>query len=290
MKPGAWGGGICLAAVGALIASPLAAADKPPIELKAAGAWQLDYGEEVCRLWRTFGQGDQQITIRLAEFGPGQSPDLSLIGEPTRGDASFANNPDPFVRVSVRLGEEGKLIQRWGHLGTLGKEPMVTFGRLGLGNAASSAGTKAAARSLDVRVSKSRPYRLLTGPMADPMKVMRNCVDNLLLKWKYDPDRMAALRSGPEPVGAGNWVQPSDYPSFQLVTGGMAITHFRLDVDAQGKVAGCHLQDGIANSSDFTRVTCKLISQRASFKPAIGADGQPIAAPFVSSIRWLVVR
>src|SRR5690349_856331 len=62
---------------------------REPLRLKPAAAWVLGYAEESCRLGRTFGQGDHQVTLLMTQFEPGDHFLMTLVGNiwiPTASD------------------------------------------------------------------------------------------------------------------------------------------------------------------------------------------------------------
>lgn len=64
---------------------------------------------------------------------------------------------------------------------------------------------------------------------------------------------------------------------------------FRLDVDPEGKVAACHIL-ARTDPDDFSKLTCKLMSGRARFIPALDAQGKPVKSFFVSKFSWQIGR
>ncbi len=60
---------------------------------------------------------------------------------------------------------------------------------------------------------------------------------------------------------------------------------FRLDVDETGNVAGCRVLYR-TNPDEFADLSCKLISKRAKFAPALDAKGKPVKSYYISQIRW----
>jgi TonB family protein len=82
-----------------------------------------------------------------------------------------------------------------------------------------------------------------------------------------------------------SWVTNDDYPPVAKNSRQMGIVGFRLDVDDKGKVSDCHL----TRSSGFALLdvqTCRVLTYRASFKPARDAFGKAVPATFSSNFRW----
>ena len=275
-----------------LVAAP-ASAEPAPVELPRAARWQMDFGENVCRLIGAFGQGDDAIFVRFARFAPTDGFELSLYGKPLHSN-------DAFREIGLSFGPGGTMVKTRANTGSLAGLPMlVTNARLDnleAGTSTSPAAPpaavtpdqEAAVGALDIRLHSFKTYRLMLGSMRAPMRLMRECTDAMMAHWGHDPQQYHALRNTPQPVGSkAMWLMPDDYPKAALERGGMAIIHFRLDVGTRGEVTGCHVQEA-TQSGNFDELTCQLLSRRARLTPAINAAGQPVASFYVDTVRWLL--
>ncbi|MBV8688290.1 MAG: TonB family protein [Alphaproteobacteria bacterium] len=96
----------------------------------------------------------------------------------------------------------------------------------------------------------------------------------------------AARRPSPvRPQSPQNWVRNDDYPGPSILAREEGTTAFLLSVDATGRVTGC----AVTGSSGFARLdqtTCRLMMERARFKPARDSAGNPVAATWESRFSW----
>ncbi|MGP1351706.1 MAG: TonB family protein [Parasphingopyxis sp.] len=95
-----------------------------------------------------------------------------------------------------------------------------------------------------------------------------------------------ALENEPCPASnPGSWIQNSDYPPAAIRNDEEGIIHFTLEVDENGIVTGCSLEEPslypILNDT-----TCRLLSERAQFIPPQNEAGENVPSRFSSSIRW----
>lgn len=92
--------------------------------------------------------------------------------------------------------------------------------------------------------------------------------------------RQLAPRTAP-----GKWVTFSQFPDRALDGRAFGRIRFRLDVDASGAVTACHI---LATSGFWIldEETCSILRHRASFIPALDADGKPVAATYTSAFTW----
>lgn len=283
---------IALALVAAIPAVAMAK-DREPEALKRTDKWLLEYDRDACHLYAQFGEGDAAVVARFTRYEPGDWFDFSLYGKRFRaGDVrteakiDFGLKGTP-VEEPVAYGSAGKLpaaflssvrLDGWER----GKEPEVPP-RVTPGQEATVTGTTVAIRG-------KRPFRLEFGSLAKPLAQMRDCADNLVRSWGYDPEVQAALLRPASPlVSPGTWLSSSDYPIGAVWMGQNGIVQFRLDVDADGKVAGCYV---LARTSPdvFADSTCRAVSKRARLQPALDAKGKPVRSYYVQKVSWQVAH
>ena len=96
----------------------------------------------------------------------------------------------------------------------------------------------------------------------------------------------ARLSQPPKPLGViSDWITSADFPKKALNQGSSGLVQFRLDIDETGKVSGCRILYR-TNPDDFADLSCKLLTQRAKFSPALDSAGKAVRSFYVSKIRW----
>jgi hypothetical protein len=65
------------------------------------------------------------------------------------------------------------------------------------------------------------------------------------------------------------------------------IVQFRLDVDAAGKITGCHVLHR-TKPDLFADLTCRSITRRAKLEPALDAEGKPVRSFSVHKVLWIM--
>lgn len=92
--------------------------------------------------------------------------------------------------------------------------------------------------------------------------------------------------SPPRPRLSPNaWVTPDDYPLDAMLMEERGRALFAVEVNPHGRVASCT----IVQSSGFVRLdelTCRLVTRRARFAPAMTADGEPTIGYYSQAVRW----
>lgn len=278
----------CVAAIGVISGTGLAA-DKEPETLPFTGQWVVNYDQDACHLLAQFGQGDDQVILRFTRYQPGADTfNLALMAKRLRSDA-------PTAAVKLDFGLSGQPSRYSGMRGNVGERPAVFIrsvrldGWQGEGKApVISPEQEERINGLTIAVGTKQPFRLTFKSLGKPMIAMRACLTNLEKGWGYDPDALAHLSRWSSPLTSPqSWFSDNDYPKKALESYHNGFVQFRLDVDVEGKVAGCYILDR-TNPDEFADSVCRLLTRRAKLLPALDAEGRPARSYFISSI-WFKV-
>ncbi|MFD2987422.1 energy transducer TonB [Sphingopyxis terrae] len=295
---------VVAAAMLSLLTAPNAGAKpKEPLHLQPSSKWLLNYADDSCRLARQFGEGDDKVMLVMDRFEPGDGMRMSFFGKPARtsrmdGDAKIRFGPDQAeqeigfypgrgdgktpalvlrseVRIAPRSEAENAAYDAARNAGDFGfRWSMVTPVE------------EAAVTWIEVGSPVSRPFVLETGSMGNAFAALSKCTDELLDHWGIDVARHATMTRPVTPISdPGQWIRSGDYPQEMLWQGQRALVQFRLNVDASGKPTACHIQQ-TTRAKEFDDAVCKSIMRRAEFKPALDADGKPMASYWLSSVNF----
>ena len=80
-----------------------------------------------------------------------------------------------------------------------------------------------------------------------------------------------------------------DYPRAALRANVQGSVVYTLDVDPDGRVAGCRVTRP-SGSAELDAATCQIMQSRARFEPARDAQGKPVADRYTSRIAWRINR
>lgn len=257
--------------------------------IKRTGAWVVDYNPDACRLMAAFGTGKDVIMMRLTRYQLGDAFDLDFFGR------KVANN-EIRSKARVDFGLRETPVEATAVNGKAGDLPIVMLGSMRLDGWQEakpdetapklSAQQEAAVFAVTIKIGPRKPVRLEFGSMAKPMRQLRACQDSLLKSWGYDPVVQATLSKPARPASSpAMWLRSSDYPTGAVFNGQNGIVQFRLDVDEYGRIAGCHVL-ARTNPDVFADTTCRSVSRRARFEPALDAVGKPARTLYVAKVRW----
>ena len=283
----------------AIIASPVAAAQKPPILLAKTSKWEMQYNADSCSLIAKFGEGDSEVLMVLTRTAPTDWFEMKLYGNMLRsrgislpievafGDQAPVKTAGMSATATTSIGGSkarmptaivpGLRIDGW----TIPAKPISeTF------PPTISPKQEEAITAVSFKIPGSKQYQLLTGSLGAPFTAMRACTDNLLRFWGYDPAVQASLSRPAIPTASpGTWLGTSDFPEKATDQGLNGYVRFRLDVDEAGAVTGCRILYR-TNPDEFADLSCKLISKRAKFSPALDANGKTVKTFYINQIRW----
>jgi TonB family protein len=273
----------------AAAASP-ASAERQPETLARTGKWLLDYDRDACHLAAQLGEGKKAVILRFTRYEPGDHFDLALLGDRFRA-------LDAKVQGKVDFGLAAKPVEVKGLSGNMGERKAVFLSSLRLDGwqrdgkfdvaPAMTPEQEARVTGLALDTRGARAVRLEFGSLAKPFAAMRNCMDNLVKSWGYDPaQQTAALRPVSAITSPGSWLSSDDYPMISAMNGHNGLVQFRLDVDADGKVARCFILSR-TSPDDFADITCRAMTRRARLQPALDAQGRPMRSYYVNKVVWL---
>jgi TonB family protein len=249
--------------------------------LAPATPWKVDYAEEECRLLRTFGTGADTVTMRLARGSGLQSFDMVIAGTsiPRLGAG---------VKVTMKLEPQGIESSFDGYSMALPDRP-ENFIRWFDGDP----------KILDA-VAGKQLVRLLADSKLDitllwsdgkaALKALQTCHDDLLRGWGANVDAIRSAKVLPEPLfSAGRWVSNDDYPRREMAQEIEGNVTFQLQVDDKGTVENCVTLRS-SKVATLDNLTCKLMMQRAKFRPALDANDKPMASFYINRVRWQIPK
>ena len=89
-----------------------------------------------------------------------------------------------------------------------------------------------------------------------------------------------------------DWITIADYPEKEA-KGDRSATDYVLQIDQTGAVTSCHASDGLEISpdpagiySEFPKLTCRILQQRAKFVPAVDSSGNASSGTYSGRVVW----
>lgn len=299
----------CLFAFAAIVPMPISAAE--PLRLQPSSAWILDYGDDSCRLIRTFGEGNDKTTLVLESDAPNQM-DMLATGKPLGnynagvsakflpvGDKAFegraalsTSGGDPAILWSnVFLVPnpliENRVPQYEGH----NMKPFVRPPAVSLAEQASYKVRRQQfaekTTELEIQTRWKHAVVLETGSMGKPIGMFDKCSRDSLTDWGVDPNLEDQIVRPAWTLNSSKWFTSDDYPKAPATNAEESEVRFRLLVDASGKVTKCTSLSHFKNP-EFNVATCNAIMKRATLEPAELADGTKVPSYYTQRLQFRV--
>ncbi len=92
--------------------------------------------------------------------------------------------------------------------------------------------------------------------------------------------------SSPKPVtDLSIYVSSKDYPPDAMKAGQEGTTGFALTIGTDGKISKCSIEKS-SGSASLDAATCRILTSRARFTPALDPEGRPSTGIYRSRIAW----
>jgi TonB family protein len=239
--------------------------------------WRVDWSESRCMVIREGGDSTPSIAIR---YVPADRRAEVWVVDPRWNAHSM---PDPGAVRLVLQPASGEPLKGFRFV------PVGKSGRYALASTdAPSEFIDAFAKSSAVTIQRGgKPLLTIETPTADKaVAATHECEDDLLRRWGVDPVIFRHLKREPKPTDPVNWISEEDYPAKALQEAKAGTTIVRVNVTAQGRVEACNIVFS-SGSKDLDSAACKA-SLRRRYTPALGPDGQPVAALTIFFVTWSI--
>ena len=245
----------------AVLASPAASAERVTWKWEKDSLCSLTQKLESSVTWVTVTRspGSDMTTftwlVRSPSFSTGYYPDAAT---------TLSNGSSAKSRVRVYSAENRRY-----------RLNVDTYGR----SLIESAG---GVTSVAVEGPKMGRFEAPVRDLAAALDALKACEDKFLAGWGIDLNSYWALASRPQPtVNLGELFNFTDYPGVGMTKLIESRVIAKLMVGSDGRVTECS-SPGHHDYGEFVEVICTRLREKARFTPAIGTDGQPIDAPYVT--------
>lgn len=280
------------AVVGLLAAQPAQAQDAAVFQ--PTGGWTADYGDDYCRLIRTFSDGKDEMSLALERTQPGASVRVLLVGN---GIKTF-RGADQIGYSLLPSGASAKT--RYVRSETAEKAQFLSFEPIFLATPTFDPGTPPPPYDREAEQTTARgittlaltegltsPVRIEMGSLRAPIAALQACTDDLLQVWGLDVEKHRTMTSGvvlnPDPNGV---LPQGTIPFSEFGKFGGGANEVRVLVSAEGKPTSCAIYSPSLSQSLNERI-CSLVMEKATFQPAKDADGHAMASYWMGSPMFL---
>ena len=282
-----------------LAATPGHAKSQETMLLEPSSKWHLDMAEDKCRLARRFGEGENAHVLFFEQDQPSRffsviaaGPGFEKFGGKAPLQIAFGG-AEPVSRESFTTGSlEGFGPTIFTYLtDTAGSEDL----------AADEEAEKTAEfvylRQIDTdtlekvdRLTLSQSDRpsveFHTGKLSSPMEALNGCARNFIEFWGLDLEKHRKMKRRAEWTNTMQVIRriQSSYPVAALRAGEQGIVRMLVIVDENGAVTECRQSD--ATLLDKLESNACREMRKATFKPALDADGKAMKSYYATRVRY----
>ncbi|NVE95467.1 TonB family protein [Altererythrobacter sp. JGD-16] len=264
---------------------------KGAVLLEPISPWNIDFGENRCRLTRLFGTADDQHLIMLEQAAPMERFGMTLAGSKVK---LFA--PGRWNYLGLRNDVPLKYLTGVKRGSIDGFGPALILGNVYIGGADPAADDdEQSSLEIDLegaakvdRVVLRMGTNILsfeTGNMAPAVQALNVCAKDLLRAWGLDPEKHANY-TPPDFLNLESIAQSiqRDYPKQALYRGQGGIFRVRLIVEQDGAVSDCHIEESTVSEALQTPACEKM--KYAKFAPALDSDGNPMRSFYATTVTY----
>ena len=271
-----------LALCACLFATPVSARD--PLVLAPSSPWNLRYEDDMCRLVRVFGEGDERVELHISQSGI--EPYFNLIVSGRQAKASGRRSG-----LSIQFGPDEEEVERSFIHGKLGddKLPFIMMYGIQLGNPRDDTGEgefsangigkerQAGIEWLGIGGQSKPRLRLMLPGFTDALAALRTCSEDLVRQLRLDPEGQAKIVDRAKMTNQSEIARTIVYPKVYVMKGVEGSVLVRMTINKEGKPTNCQ----IARSSRpevFDDVVCLAMMQKGEFEPAIDDEGNRVSS------------
>ncbi|WP_369026517.1 hypothetical protein [Qipengyuania sp. RANM35] len=277
--------------------------------LKPIGQWNLDMGENKCRIARVFGSEEQKAAFYLEQWSPSEEADWAVAAREVAGFRSdrkttYAFGPggksDDFEFTKTSFGDFGNLVGARSKI--VSDDPSQEdvnsnddderdWQARPRGLEQLDSDRAAQITSLTLSQSGRTDVVIETGGLKPVLAAMNACMEDLVRHWGLDPAEQRRVVSPPKATNMPKVVQyiMSTYPAGALRKGAQATFHLRIMVGTNGAVEECVLTNQtLAEDFDMKRHPCFAFTTRAVMEPARDAAGEPVRSFYTARIAYRI--
>jgi TonB family protein len=265
-----------------MIVSKLSAASLPaaPKIMVASSQWRLDQQPDGCRLLRSFGSGDDEITLQIKRSDSPMTSEVIILGKKFRSIKQVASIKMSLAPPSIEIDYDAQMIR------VAGESGRAIMWRV---NDANYWPNMATNQDIVIFIDNTNIVQLKTSNAKPAIAALQNCHDSLFKIWGFDAVALRSLKSLPSPSGSRPWVSHEDYPAEAWTREIQGDTTIGLIVGKDGLVTTCKVLVSAGHNSLDSK-SCSEVSKNARFLPALTQEGSATEAPYITTIRWFLPK
>lgn len=293
---------IAIAIAGLSFTVAAEAQDKPVQVFTPVGPWAMEYADDSCRLARNFTNGQDEATLALERYGPDDEFTIGIAGDSIRAFRTAKETTVSFkpggaqgqsrslFRTTLADGRTAFLIPDATlkqprdvselspeEINRLDAQPIVGEEEIKLAETVTA---------ITIYEGLLKAVELQSGSLAEPLKAMHACTDDLLKHWGLDPEVQRHLTRRVTLADSRDFFRSNPLRPLMLPN---SVLRARLVVDANGRATQCRII-GAGGSQELVDEACQAFATDSWFAPAQDAEGNPVESYYTMTLRIVLRR
>jgi hypothetical protein len=241
---------------------------------KPTGPWNVDFGDAHCIAMRNYGTDAKPVILAFKPSPIGDVVQLTVV----RPGVSVEVNQYPGSMTAGGLKPVSVSMLGYRAPSKKSRVTVVNLQR-------AQFETLRAAPTVRLRASGEIDQAFALAGMEPVTQALDKCMANLRKVW-HVAEGSGQVATPAEPrVPLNRLFSERDYPGIAWVQRAGGLVEMMVLIDPTGKVASC-MVTGTSGYASLDAQSCAIITERADFSPAIGADGKPVRSGAIQRVRW----
>jgi hypothetical protein len=238
---------------------------------RSTGPFKMSPAKNRCIAATTFKRKGDSLLVALEARPAGTGYEMRLYAPGNlrrwdNGKFSLGTAKLESDRVDVRSGPASTIIYRMGvnraELGAAGPNPDLKMREI------------------------SNPGEITISGLGAAVPLVDACTADLLAHWGYSKEaQRAVVTAAKAKKDWASYVSSQDYPILAIHARAGGETHALIDVGADGIGSNCRIIQS-SGSNELDKMSCKIVTERASYDPALNSKGEPVRSPNYLVFRW----
>ena len=293
---------LCLSGV-AMMAAPVSAAT---LELEPASEWRLRDYDDKCRMIRTFGDGEDAVTLWIEKAGAGRFINMTVIGRPFRSPygtrVSLAFRPgDPISRGFIRsTSSKGRPVLTLFGVSAISHEPEpIAEGEEETVDLTATDADSLAPEILSRRYDEVEAIELSgalvqkvslkSGGLGSMMVQLERCAETLPGKRPNVSSGEGDRAQGASARDVAVWAPQiqANYPAYLLREMAQGTVGVRVQINPEGRATFCEVRE-YTGPAGFNDAACLAMMRYSRFNPARDGDGNPVWGTYSTRVTYRI--
>lgn len=301
-----------------LLGLAIAAPAKAELSLEPTSDWRLREYDDKCRMSRSFGSGENRLTLWVDKGGQGPGLNLTLIGRPVRSpygpkiSVTFAPGETVTRNYIKSKSSKGRPVLAMFGVQPISFEPETLTMSEADDQASDSKGEETvdltaanisdvpsmeviearfdAITALNLKGGVIKPIPLQMTGFSQMMQPLMECANKLTARLSGLREDGRYSRGTPSlPKDMEEWSKKiaAYYPLHLLREGEQGSVGVRLTVNTKGRASYCEVVQ-YKGPASFNDTACLLLLRHARFEPARNAQGEPKASFYQTSVNYKI--